>query len=58
MAGIAALLVLAAAHDRTTPLALSWWSNGVLLAVIVGDVALSRRETVPGTTGSEAGTDS
>ena len=57
VAGIAALLVLAAAHDRMTPLALSWWSNGVLLAVIVGDVALSRREAVPGTTADEAGTD-
>jgi hypothetical protein len=33
-------------HDLMTPLALNWVSNGVLLAVIVGDVVLGRRGRV------------
>ena len=35
-----------AARDALTPLALNWVSNGVLLAVIVGDVVLGRRSRV------------
>lgn len=44
VAGVLALGALFAVHPWTAPLALNWLSNAVLLAVIVGDVVVSRRE--------------
>lgn len=44
VAGVLALGALFLAHPWLSPLTLNWVSNGVLLAVILGDVALSRAE--------------
>ena len=44
LVGIVAVVVLFAAHPWAAPLTLNWVSNAVLLAVIVGDVVVSRRE--------------
>jgi low temperature requirement protein LtrA len=48
LAGTAALLLLFLLRDAMTPLALNWVSNAVLLVVILGDVAVSRRSRVAG----------
>ena len=43
LVGVVVVLAAFLLRDALTPLALNWASNGVLLAVIVGDVVLSRR---------------
>jgi low temperature requirement protein LtrA len=43
LGGVVAVLVLAALRDVVTPLTLSWLTNAVLLAVLVGDVLRARR---------------
>jgi low temperature requirement protein LtrA len=46
LVGVLVVLVVFLLHDAMTPLALNWVSNGVLLAVIVGDVVVGRRGRV------------
>ena len=43
LVGVVVVLGVFLLRDALTPLALNWVSNGVLLAVIVGDVLLDRR---------------
>ena len=43
LVGVVVVLAVFLLRDALTPLALNWVSNGVLLAVIVGDVLLDRR---------------
>ena len=43
LVGVVVVLAVFLLRDALTPLALNWVSNGVLLAVIVGDVVLGRR---------------
>ncbi|NUU17294.1 low temperature requirement protein A [Cellulomonas humilata] len=47
LVGVAAVLAAFALRDSASPLALNWVSNAVLLAVIVGDVILGRRQQQP-----------
>jgi low temperature requirement protein LtrA len=46
LVGVVAVLAVFLLRDALTPLALNWVSNGVLLAVIVGDVVVGRRGRV------------
>jgi low temperature requirement protein LtrA len=43
LVGVVVVLGVFLVRDAMTPLALNWVSNGVLLAVIVGDVVVDRR---------------
>ncbi|KQR11849.1 low temperature requirement protein A [Cellulomonas sp. Leaf334] len=47
LVGVALVLGVFLLRDTMTPLALNWVSNGVLLAVIVGDVVLGRAQQQP-----------
>ncbi|MFE4465277.1 low temperature requirement protein A [Oerskovia sp. NPDC056781] len=55
VAGVLALGLLYLSYPVLSPLAINWVSNGVLLAVILGDVALSRRASSAGGTPSGDG---
>ena len=46
LVGVVVVLAVFLLRDALTPLALNWVTNGVLLAVIVGDVLLARRGRV------------
>ncbi len=46
LVGVVVVLAVFLLRDALTPLALNWVTNGVLLAVIVGDVVLARRGRV------------
>jgi len=48
LVGVVVVLAVFGLRDAFTPLALNWVSNGVLLAVIVGDVVRSRMQQQPG----------
>ena len=48
LTGVGALALLYATFPVLSPLAINWISNGVLLAVILGDVARSRRAAPSG----------
>ncbi|MBO3100903.1 low temperature requirement protein A [Cellulomonas fengjieae] len=47
LAGVVLVLALFGLRDALTPLGLNWLSNGVLLAVIVGDVVRARTQQQP-----------
>ena len=51
LAGVVALALLFLTYPVLSPLAINWISNGVLLAVIVGDVARGRRVVAAGSGG-------